>query len=453
MRHSPADALAAAPGEGDPAMFCTDCGTRNPADANFCKQCGRKMERSGTPRLTEEEFALPVPAEDRVGELMVRAFKLKEEGDLEGAVAACRSALELRPESASAHSLLGMLYEVQGSRDLAIAEFEKVLQLNPGSIADREKLDALRDPTRVVKRVKITSSRRPVHVAVLSTPAGAAVAALGVFLLVLMGGAFVVFANGGRHVPASAPDVRTGAPQPAPAAQPQMAQSLPSPAAQPHTAAPQAAAAPPPTALDTRGPVAAPARPERTPENVIPPAAVQVAPLESERRPERQAEPARPAERTIHLPDNGLAPSEVGPPPAAAQPSPPPGKIEIVVSQNPGASPAAGGGSGRTAAATSQPPHMDSRVRQTAGLQAQMRGDYRTAVREYLKALDGAGDQSALIHERIALCYQRLDDRESAITHYNDALALYRQQAESGRNVEAANRAIRACETALKALQ
>ena len=71
---------------------------------------------------------------------MVLAFERNEAGDVDGAILDCREALEFAPDSTSAHSLMGMLYEKKGERDKAITEFEKVLELNPGSIAVREKL-------------------------------------------------------------------------------------------------------------------------------------------------------------------------------------------------------------------------------------------------------------------------------------------------------------------------
>src|SRR5262249_31640019 len=117
-------------------MFCTRCGTRNTIDANYCKQCGRKMEKPSPPPISDDEYALPGKPEEKVSELLVLAFHRSEAHDLEGAIKVCSEALEVLPDSTSAHSLMGMLYEKQGERSKAIAEFEKVLELNPGSIAD-----------------------------------------------------------------------------------------------------------------------------------------------------------------------------------------------------------------------------------------------------------------------------------------------------------------------------
>ena len=125
-------------------MFCTACGTKNSQESNFCKQCGQRIEKPTT-RFSEEEFNRSLPDNDQVGALMERAYALRLAGDFAGASALCEQALKLHPDSASAHSLLGQIYEQQGDTAKAIGEYETVLAHNPASIADRVKLDQLRD--------------------------------------------------------------------------------------------------------------------------------------------------------------------------------------------------------------------------------------------------------------------------------------------------------------------
>lgn len=439
-------------------MFCTACGTKNALDANFCKQCGQKIDRTAPPSISEEDFAMPASAEDRVSDLLVRAFQKYEAGDLDGAISACSEALALRPDSTSAHSLLGMLYERQGEREKAIAEYEKVLQLNPGSIADREKLDILRDGTIRLAPRKITSSHRSASPVLFDSPASAAVVALAVFLLVLMVGAWAVWMNAGKARPVDAatsrsaslpatspvtgtlpPNQGTGTMAPpqnfASAPQGQQGQPYaPSPWIYPPYPAPNYEEA------NRARPRAESARPDTSLLRPVPPASVappSTAPMERDASATRN-EP----DTTFHLPENP-APTPTDP---AAAPSRDPGKIEIVVSPGASSNPSAGSGDAAGAA-------MDSRSRQMAAQQLQMQGNYQRAIKEYLKALDGAGDDTASIHQKIALCYQRLDDKESATTHYNDAIAAYKALISAGRNVEAANRGIKACEAALKALR
>ena len=92
-----------------------------------------------------------------------------------------------------------------------------------------------------------------------------------------------------------------------------------------------------------------------------------------------------------------------------------------------------------------QPAHTAERAR--------ARGDYRTATREYLKALDGAGDDAADIHYQLGRCYQFLEENDSAISHYTDAITEYKRIASSGKNADEANRQIKRCEAGIRACQ
>ena len=128
-------------------MFCTSCGTKNVADSNFCKQCGSKVEKLLSPRINQEDLQRALPDEEQMNALLEHAYALRKEGNYDGAIALCVEALHLPMESTSAHSLLGQIYEEKGDRAAAIREYERVLILNPGSIADRVKLDELRNET------------------------------------------------------------------------------------------------------------------------------------------------------------------------------------------------------------------------------------------------------------------------------------------------------------------
>ena len=125
-------------------MFCTSCGTKNATDSNFCRQCGSKLEKLSASKISPDDFERALPEDEQTMALLERAYGLRKSGDLDGAVALCEQSLRLRSDSTSTHSLLGQLYEEQGNRVAAIGEYERVLALNPGSIADRVKLDELR---------------------------------------------------------------------------------------------------------------------------------------------------------------------------------------------------------------------------------------------------------------------------------------------------------------------
>jgi len=177
--------------------------------------------------------------------------------------------------------------------------------------------------------------------------------------------------------------------------------------------------------------------------------------LESAARPLR-SQPSGESSNTVHLPESRpeqvVTGTEPGNPAANATPQSPPknyGKVEIIVSDDTGRSKSVS--SGTTAGSPNS--SMESRSRRASGQQAQLRGDYRTAIREYLKALDGAGDDAAIIYQQIGLCYQRLGENDSAIANYNNAIAEYRRLIAAGRNAESANRGIKICETAIRACQ
>jgi tetratricopeptide (TPR) repeat protein len=451
-------------------MFCTACGTKNVLDANFCKQCGHKLDRTSRPKISEEEFALPESPDEKVKDLLLLAFKKSETEDLEAALQACGEALALRPDSTDAHSLMSTLYEKQGDIEKAVAEREKVLELNPGSIADREKLDQLRDGTIKITPRRIISSRRTAAPALFDSPGGAALAAVAVMMAVMLIGAWVVWAQS-RH-PRPEQNVRKEQSDPAAAAR--------SPAMQPPAAPQNVAVAPWPNAYPNPyypygfyPPVPYPQ--ETTPrrerpspdlsqmqaQREVPPALVSVPSAGQMERDPRFNEQNNGSNGSgvVHLPDT-TGTDQTQPSggsttnPASNQVRPNPGRIEIVVSPNggnghggsPSVRPAPGGNTGSG-------PTPDSRQQRDYARQLQMQNQYQRAITAYIKALDGAGDEAGPIHQQIATCYQRLGENESAIAQYNEAISEYKKLIGAGRNAEAAQRGIRTCEAGIKACQ
>jgi hypothetical protein len=90
--------------------------------------------------ITEQSEA-PLPREAYT--LLAQANLLRMRGCWEEAVEKCMAALRLAPESASAQSLLGDIYENQGRRDDAIQWYRMALDISPDSPADRLKLGRL----------------------------------------------------------------------------------------------------------------------------------------------------------------------------------------------------------------------------------------------------------------------------------------------------------------------
>ena len=128
-------------------MYCQDCNTGNSVDSKYCKECGAKIN-SGYRTLMLSIQDLPLHQSDEDVEKLTRlldmAFWHNQAGNTDAAITACEAALAVNPNSTTAHSLLGTLYEKQGEDDKAIHHFESVLALNPDSQADAQKLEQLR---------------------------------------------------------------------------------------------------------------------------------------------------------------------------------------------------------------------------------------------------------------------------------------------------------------------
>lgn len=427
-----------------------------------------------------KEPAIPAPAEahapaERARDLMLSAFRLREAGDLDGALDAASQVVALQPENVGAHALLSTLHEHKGNLDAAIAEREIVLKLAPDSDADREKLEMLKKGIRQAAPRRIISPK-PLGTPVLfeKRPSPAVIAVIAFLLVAIVGSASVLL----RHRPGE---------KQAPV---QVAQNAPPAATGPQTysqsafTAPPSQSAPQPNQQQAAAPSAGMQQPQyeqpdqqrRRMSNsftgmednrYVPPAQVAIPDnggLERDNRSARQT--AEPDPSAFHLPDrstdynmNGANPPAQQPPmqQAPAQQSPPrdPGHIEIILAPDPsgashssakppansaGGSPSAGGDNGPTAA---------SRSRYAIAQEYQMKGDYARAAAEYKRALEGAGDDAGLIHQKIALCYQRLDQRDSAIAHYNDAIRAFKQMKAAGRNVDLADQGIRASEAGI----
>jgi len=140
-------------------MLCSNCNTENMPESKFCRECGQKLDVVDVKSITDSDETV------RVGELVYAAYKHKEAGRTEDALAACQAALVLNPRSASGHALLGSLYEQMGDLDKAISSYETVVELNPDSRADKIYLAALRkrhsETGSFAASVKIYSKFKP----------------------------------------------------------------------------------------------------------------------------------------------------------------------------------------------------------------------------------------------------------------------------------------------------
>lgn len=447
-------------------MFCTSCGTKNSADANFCKECGQRLSRE-TARISEEAFERALPDEEQVSALLERAYRLRRAGDMAAAIALCEEALQLRQTSTSAHSLLGQLYESQGERDKAIQQYEYVLQLNPGSIADRVKLDALKDGS-------VPSERRP-HGEATSAPivltghseadpVGRTLAVVGgVAALLLLGGIFALQLR--SHGEPARPGT---APVPSPVnslAQNPVTQNTVS------SAPPAAAPKTPSNVTASQAAFNLPAnsaseRPLHTP--TAPPITVQVpqpqiryvyasAPVNGLKTARPASTPATPetagagADGKVRLnPDDDVAvtkdgqvtipvradkkPGSAGSSAAGDKGGKDPGQIKVEVTH-----PRTQGGG--------NPASRESRDLLTMGNDLKKRGDWMGAIKAYRNALGQSGDDAGYLYQQIGFCFQKSGDKNSALTNYERAISEYQKQS----NTDAAQDGIRACQTGIRA--
>lgn len=128
-------------------MYCHDCNTANTVDSKYCKECGAKINDGYRTMMLSVQDLPPGQSEeavDRMTRLLDMAFWHNEAGNIAAAITASEAALAINPNSTTAHSLLGSLYEKKGEDAQAIHHFEAVLALNPDSAADAAKLDQIR---------------------------------------------------------------------------------------------------------------------------------------------------------------------------------------------------------------------------------------------------------------------------------------------------------------------
>lgn len=138
-------------------MKCPNCDTNNGKTNKYCRTCGTRLETLAA-REAEHDSAEVQADEVGLGEELFSVHELVDSGDLESALEKVETLAKGNPGSASAHAIAALVYERKAEQELAdgnparsheflrraIDRYETVIDLNPDSAADREKLASLR---------------------------------------------------------------------------------------------------------------------------------------------------------------------------------------------------------------------------------------------------------------------------------------------------------------------
>ncbi len=390
-------------------MVCMRCEHPVEEGARYCPYCGAPVEQGETPgwkRLQAER-------------LLREAMSLHEQGRYEEALLACEGALAFDPQLLPALSLKALLHEKRGQLEQAIETYERVVQLNPLSVSERLKLDTLRRQPRAAVRYAPVSAR-PLWVEILPT----LFAFIGAGVVLLIGLMMIL---------------RLSAPHPAPAP-PTPVASAPSPT-EPAANSSAAVASPPP-----------PAPSESTSAGGVPPVMVDPSRLAIAPAPEETRPAPRGAIPTLPAPSNTSPPSPANPPQnsnSAAAPGAQGDNIMPDVEVRENADQGVYDIRVQKGAPPTQPSNPSGENPLEVARRHQMAGNYREAIRYYEQALPTAPSQGE-VHQQIAICYLRLDDKANARAHFQLAIQAYQQEIQRGTNVDAAREGIRACEQGLK---
>ncbi len=162
-------------------MKCPRCGTTNGRTNKYCRECGLKLEGLSMQRLRQTDADTNLDESDEValGEELFNIWQHYSSGNLDVALGKAEEIIRRAPDSTSAHNILALIYEKKAEKELvagneeaarnllklAIEQYERIIDLNPDSAADREKLASL--------RLKISgqtlTSPRPRHIFDLRT--------------------------------------------------------------------------------------------------------------------------------------------------------------------------------------------------------------------------------------------------------------------------------------------
>lgn len=427
-------------------MYCTQCGTDNTEDSKYCRECGDRL----ADQSQEIEFRVDQPSapvnETLLAEILHDTLKHYERYELDAALAKCREAMSINPNGASGHSLMALIYEKKAEQQMAagnpaaardclrsaINQIERVLDANPGSVADRSKLEELRaklsDPNGIAPK-KVFPLKDRVFAYINNVPPQWSVS-IGVFLLLFLALIFILRDSGAKnrtaHAGANPSQPTQVADQPTPTFPQQAAPQQP---VQPGQQNPSGWGNPPQTAqpMQQNNPV-----PSQTDAVNPPPPPVYQQPQASSTVPSM---PAVPPEVIPYQPDEPVLPITTPvKPPKTPKPKPskqPSASVERV----------------KTPAAPRTEFHPSEQARA-----AFAKEDYDTAARLYEQAID-RGENNAENHQELGMCMYNLNKKSAAVNHFQQALKMYSDRKAKGLDPESAETGIRTCQDYLSLLK
>lgn len=139
-------------------MKCSKCGVVNGKTNKFCRECGTRLKEPVDQTVSQIEDSVASIGDVSLGEELSAVWQLYEEGKLASALTDVQKIIASYPESTSARSILALIYERKAQKEiesgytqagqdflkLALEQYEKIIDLNPDSTADREKLVSIR---------------------------------------------------------------------------------------------------------------------------------------------------------------------------------------------------------------------------------------------------------------------------------------------------------------------
>ena len=129
---------------------CANCKIEFEEDVVFCPRCGRKVVQP----IGERGDGMA-----DVHQLVIEANLLRIRGQFDIAVDKCTQALELDPQNAEVHSLLGRIYQDKGDVDNAVRWFQMSLDIDPANKADHDALNSLLVKQAKLRAVEATAAR------------------------------------------------------------------------------------------------------------------------------------------------------------------------------------------------------------------------------------------------------------------------------------------------------